>query len=120
MRVGQLGFMRNRGDCGGMEVDEGENSGGYGAGEGQGKEPTKLPGLGGRLGGGQHRWLRLWERKSDYRAALGADGEMAEQQFALVRGQGMLNEGADLVRVWMELELERLAHVVPVAALGAA
>jgi hypothetical protein len=53
-------------------------------------------------------------------AALTAHGEMVEHLLAFVRGQSMFDEGADLVRVWMELELERLAHVVPVAALGAA
>jgi hypothetical protein len=45
---------------------------------------------------------------------------MAEQQFALMRGQGLLDEGADLVRVRMVLELERFAHGVPESALGPA
>jgi hypothetical protein len=45
---------------------------------------------------------------------------MAQQLLALVRRQGLLNKGADLVGVWMVRGLERLAHVVPVAALEAA
>jgi hypothetical protein len=44
---------------------------------------------------------------------------MAEHLLALVRRECLLDECADLVRVWMALELERFSHVEPLAAVDA-
>jgi hypothetical protein len=42
---------------------------------------------------------------------------MVEHLLAFVRGQRMFDEGADLVRVWMVLELETLTHIGSIAAV---
>jgi hypothetical protein len=72
-----------------------------------GHVPAEEPGLRGRLGQGFINWRK---RKRDDLPAIGADGEVGEGLLALVRGQGALDEGAELVRVWMMPGLEEFAH----------
>jgi hypothetical protein len=67
-----------------------------------------------RSGLGQSHGLRLFnfgQRHGNHGAALLARGEMVEHLLAIVRGERVLDEGADLVRVWMVSGLERLTHM---------
>ena len=58
------------------------------------------------------RWGRIVrrERESDDLPAVRADRQMRERLLLLVRGQGALDEGVELVRVWMLPGLEKFAH----------
>jgi hypothetical protein len=51
-------------------------------------------------------------------ATLGAYGQVVEHLVALMRGQRLLEECADLVSVWVVRGLEMLAHGVSSAAVG--
>jgi hypothetical protein len=50
------------------------------------------------------------QRERDDGAAGGAGGQVGERVFALVRWQRMLDEGVELVGVWMVPGLVVLAH----------
>jgi hypothetical protein len=50
------------------------------------------------------------KRKGNDLAAVRANSEMRESLLLLVRGQGVLDEGVELVRVWMLPGLEKFAH----------
>ena len=97
-----------------MQVDDKEDGGSQGHGNGPATPPRFACGHGHGLRG----QFRFRKRKRNHGAALRADGQMAEELFALMRGKGMLDEGADLVGVRMVPELERVAHGVPGSVTG--
>jgi hypothetical protein len=83
-------------------------------GEGYGDGPCEVPsveprpanGLGVRvrgLGGGR-------QRERDNGATCGTAGEVGERPLALMRRQRVLNEGVELVRIWMVPGLVEFAH----------
>jgi hypothetical protein len=47
----------------------------------------------------------------DQGAAVGAGGKMGEHLLLFVRGERVLGEGAELVRVWMVPGLEDIVHL---------
>jgi hypothetical protein len=47
----------------------------------------------------------------DQSAAVEADGKMGEHLLLFVRGERVLGEGAELVRVWMVPGLEDIVHL---------
>jgi hypothetical protein len=55
--------------------------------------------------------LGLRQRERNHGAALRAFSQMVENLLPLMRRQRGFHEGANLVRVWMVIELERLTHV---------
>ena len=68
-------------------------------------------------------WLPGWEllagrkRERNNLPAVGADSEMGQCLLLLMRGQSVLNEGVELVRVWMLPGLDEFAHGCPDAGL---
>jgi hypothetical protein len=56
------------------------------------------------------------KREGNDLPAVRAKGEMRERLLLLVRGQGVLDEGIKLVRVWMLPGLKNFAHSCPDAA----
>ena len=67
-------------------------------------------------------WLRHFcdrgHRERDDTAAMRADGQMGEGRLLLVRRQGMFDECAELIRVWMLPGLEKFAHTLSDAVLS--
>ena len=61
-------------------------------------------------GCGCRRFVQRRQRERDDGAAVGADGEMGQRLLALVSWQSVLDEGAELVRVWMLPGLDVFAH----------
>ena len=119
MSDGNLLFGGIRSDCRMVDVDGKQSGSGNRPGNRPGQGPARPPWF---ADGGMQRLRRLFrfgQRQRNNRAALRAHGEMVEHLFAFVRGQRLFDEGADLVRVGMVIELERLAHIGPVAAVDA-
>jgi hypothetical protein len=63
------------------------------------------------------QFFDLRHRQRDDAAAMGANGQMGERRLLLVGGQRVFDERAELIRVWMLPELEKLAHVLSDAAI---
>jgi hypothetical protein len=97
----------------GKDCDRGKRGGGR---PGQGPTRPPEPALGDAKRFRAFFFGRLRER--DHGAALRADGQMTKHLFSLMRGQSLLDEGADLVRVWMLPELKRFAHREPDAGIA--
>jgi hypothetical protein len=119
MSDGNLLFGGIRSDCGMVDVDGKQSGNRERSGNRPGQGPGRPPWF---ADGGVQRLRRLFhfgQGQRNNRAAVRAHGEMVEHLLAFVRGQRLFDEGADLVRVGMALELERLAHIGPVAAVDA-
>jgi hypothetical protein len=119
MSDGDLWFWSIPNDCTMANVGDEQNA--------RGKRPSQWPYQGpacppwfsqGR-GQGPCRLFKFGQRHGNDFAALLTHGEMVEYPYAFVQGQRLLDEGADLIGVWMVPELERLAHVGSVAAADA-
>ena len=67
---------------------------------------------------GLQNWRLVGGRKREGNnlPAVRAKGEMRECLLLLMRGQGVFDEGAELVRVWMLPGLKNFAHSCPDAA----
>src|ERR1700733_7237454 len=63
------------------------------------------------------QFLDRRQRERDDAAAVRANSKMSERLFLLVRRECVLDEGAELVRVWMLAGLEEFAHILSDAAV---
>jgi hypothetical protein len=106
MRVSNLGLPRNWGYFAGVKVNEGDSGGPNRSSNRQRKSPTEPPRFARRIGNRFRDRPPFGQRKGNNRAALGTRAKMTNHEFALVRGQRLLNKGADLIRVWMVPELK--------------
>jgi hypothetical protein len=116
-----------------VEIDEQDARSGQRAAKRPGQRPAGPPPLAGNGNGPDRHWFdrnrlprrshdrnrlhwhnldRFRQRQRDNLTALVAHSEVVEHLLSLVRGEGLLKEGADLVRVWVVPGLEMLAHAV--------
>jgi len=84
-----------------MEVNGNGCDSGKGSSNWPGETPAGEPGLADGGCGLLLRMLNGRQGEGDDDAALGADGQVIEHLHTLVRGQSVLGEGADLVRIGM-------------------
>jgi len=111
MRGGDLGWWRGADRCGAMiGVNDDEGHRGEGHRDRPGQVPAGEPGSARGCGLGLEQFLGQGKRERDDGAAVCADGQVGEGLLVLVGRQGVLGEGAELVRVWMMPGLERFGH----------
>lgn len=78
--------------------------------------PPGEPAMANSFGAPGWRLVGGRKRKRNDLPAVRANGEMRECLLLLMRGQGVFDEGAELVRVWMLPGLKNFAHGCPDAA----
>src|SRR5271154_1861846 len=68
---------------------------------------------------GRGRFFDRWQRERNDAAAVWTNGQMGESLFPLVRRQNVLDEGAELICVWVLPGLKEIAHILSDAGMDA-